>query len=276
MKKTETVPTQLFNAQPKAPAFSPGSSPSRKHEKEKAMKTRKATATGDSHPVKQLSSTSDRLTAMANGLRADSSTAVFFGEREPQVGASLPPRARAVGPAVKRPDVRGQSRRNPLRIFPAILIAASFAPTVVAAEPKGDEAKKPTSAEIRMAVQQICPVSGQKLGEHGKPIAVKIGKEQVFLCCKGCTTGKVKPEHWATIHVNFAKAQRICPVMKHDLPKGAKWTIVEGRVVYVCCPPCIKKIEAEPKAYLKAVDELYLASLKKRKESEAKAKPPAH
>ena len=95
--------------------------------------------------------------------------------------------------------------------------------------------------QLRIAVQDICPVSGQKLGSMGQPIKVQVGKETTFLCCKGCMKQKIKPEHWATIHTNFAKAQGICPVMKHDLPKSPKWTIVEGQVVYVCCPPCTKE-----------------------------------
>lgn len=240
------------------------------------MKTTKMTESDQRHFTKHLSSTNDRLTAAANRLRVDSSTTVFSGEPKPRVEAARLHHPRAVGPAFNRPDARGQSWRKQLPILPAVLIAVSLVPLAMAAEPTGDEAKQPTSAEIRMAVQEICPVSGQKLGSHGVPIEVKIGEEQVFLCCKGCTTGKVKPEHWATIHANFAKAQRICPVMKNELPKGAKWTIVEGRIVYVCCPPCIKKIEADPKAYLKQVDELYLASLKKQKEKEAKAEHSAH
>ncbi len=154
-----------------------------------------------------------------------------------------------------------------LKMFSAIVLAVSVVTVTLAAEPNGKKEKKPTSSEIRMAVQGICPVSGERLGSHGDPVLVKIGKEQVFLCCKGCTTGKVKPEHWATIHASFAKAQRICPVMKKELPKGAKWTVVDGRIVYVCCPPCIKKIEADPKAYLKQVDELYLASVKRRQKA---------
>jgi hypothetical protein len=118
--------------------------------------------------------------------------------------------------------------------------------------------------QIHIAVQEICPISGQKLGEHGAPIKVKIGEEIVFLCCKGCLQGKVNPQHWATIHANFAKAQRICPVMKHELPENPKWTIVEGQIVYVCCPPCTKKIAADPKTFLQQIDELYLASLQAR------------
>ncbi len=112
----------------------------------------------------------------------------------------------------------------------------------------------------RIAVQQICPVSGEKLGEHGDPIQAKIGDETVYLCCRECLKGKVKPEHWATIHAHFAKAQGICPVMKHELPKKPKWIIVEGQIIYVCCPPCTKKIAADPQKYLQAVDELYEAA----------------
>ena len=118
--------------------------------------------------------------------------------------------------------------------------------------------------QLRIAVQGICPISGQKLGSMGTPIKVKVGKETVFVCCRGCLQKQINPQHWATIHANFAKAQRICPVMKHELPKNPKWTIVEGQIFYVCCPPCTKKIAADPKAYLQKLDELYTASLRAR------------
>jgi hypothetical protein len=124
----------------------------------------------------------------------------------------------------------------------------------------GEEISK--SEQIRIAVQQICPVSGQKLGAHGQPVPVKVGEEVVYLCCKGCTSSKVNAQHWQTIHANFAKAQGNCPVMKKKLPASPKWTIVSGRIVYVCCPPCTGKIAADLKNYLKAVDDLYVAYLK--------------
>ncbi len=54
--------------------------------------------------------------------------------------------------------------------------------------------------------------------------------------------------------------------MKKPLPQNPKWTIVEGRIVYVCCPPCIEKIEADPKTYLKIVDASYAAAVKKANE----------
>lgn len=119
--------------------------------------------------------------------------------------------------------------------------------------------------QIHIAVQAICPVSGQKLGEHGAPLKVKIGDVALFVCCRGCLQGKqVDPQHWATIHANFAKAQRICPIMKKELPANPKWTVVEGQIVYVCCPPCTEKIAAEPQKFLQQLDDLYLASLQTR------------
>ena len=50
--------------------------------------------------------------------------------------------------------------------------------------------------------------------------------------------------------------------MKKELPANPKWTVVEGQIFYVCCPPCTDKIAADPKTYLQKLDELYLASLK--------------
>ena len=141
--------------------------------------------------------------------------------------------------------------------FAMVVVAMGFCSVVSAQELS-------KSDQIHIAVQQTCPISGQKLGEHGSPVKVKIGDERVFVCCKGCLQDKVNPEHWATIHANFAKAQRICPIMKKELPANPKWTIVEGQIFYVCCPPCTEKIAADPKAYLQKLDELYTVSLKRK------------
>ncbi len=133
---------------------------------------------------------------------------------------------------------------------------------------RAQEAKQSiTRDQLRAAAQKICPVSGKKLGGHGSPIKVTVGsaKQQVFLCCKGCIQKKMDPKHWATIHANFAKAQGSCPIMGKPLPKNPKWTVVEGQIVYVCCPPCIKKIAADPKTNLQKVDKLYAASLQQAK-----------
>ena len=111
--------------------------------------------------------------------------------------------------------------------------------------------------QLKIAAQQICPVSGRKLGSMGAPIKTKIGKEELFLCCKACAKGKISRKFWGTIHANFLKAQGTCPVMEKPLPANPKWTVVDGQIIYVCCPPCTKKIEADPKTYLTKVAALY-------------------
>lgn len=115
--------------------------------------------------------------------------------------------------------------------------------------------------QLRISVQKICPVSGEALGEHGDPIRSKVGEETVFLCCESCRDSEVNSAHMATIHANIAKAQAICPVMKKALPKKPASTILEGQLVYVCCPPCSKKIAAKPKEFLDQIDKLYADSL---------------
>ena len=77
----------------------------------------------------------------------------------------------------------------------------------------------------------------------------------------GCRSGKLDPEHWVTIHKNIKKAQSTCPVMGKSLPKKSTFTIVSGRVVYVCCPPCIDKIEADDAKFLGKVDQSYAKHL---------------
>lgn len=114
--------------------------------------------------------------------------------------------------------------------------------------------------QLKAKAQGICPVSGKPLGSMGTPLKTRIGEEELFLCCKGCAQGQVSREHWGTIHANFAKAQGQCPVMKKPLPANAKWTVVEGQIFYVCCPPCVDKIKADPKAYLTKLDALYEAN----------------
>lgn len=147
----------------------------------------------------------------------------------------------------------------------ALAMVASAA-HLAAGQLPADQAKELQRRDaLHVAVQEICPVSGEKLGAMGQPIKAQVGKETVFLCCQGCLNGKINPKHWATIHANFAKAQRVCPVTNHELPKQPKWTIVKGEIVYVCCPSCSEKIAAEPDRYLREVDALYAASLEARK-----------
>ena len=123
-----------------------------------------------------------------------------------------------------------------------------------------------TTEQVQIAIQQICPVTGEKLGAHGSPVKAVVGEQQqeVYLCCAACAERELDEKFWATIHQNFAAAQQVCPIMSKPLPAGAKWTVVQGRLIYVCCPPCIEDIQASPAAALDAVLTKYRATLEAR------------
>jgi hypothetical protein len=111
------------------------------------------------------------------------------------------------------------------------------------------------SDQLHAKAQGICPVSGQKLGSMGTPLKVKFGEKEIgFLCCKGCVGKELKAEHWATVQTNLAKAQGVCPVMEEPVDSSMKSTVVNGRKIFVCCPPCIKKIDSAPAEFVAKLD----------------------
>lgn len=125
--------------------------------------------------------------------------------------------------------------------------------TAFAESPAAEEAK---TNRLLVKAQKICPVSGKGLTEMGGPVKAEIGKESLFLCCKACFGGQILNDHWDQIQANLKKAQGKCPVMGKPLPEKTLSTVVKGRRVFVCCPPCTNKIEADPKRYLAKVDKL--------------------
>ena len=132
--------------------------------------------------------------------------------------------------------------------------------------------------QLRIAVQEICPISGEKLGAMGTPIKVAAGdsKEEVYLCCEGCTNGKIDQKLWGTIHRSIAKAQGKCPISKKDLPRKPKSTVVEGQVIYVARLASIEEVQAEPEAALLQVDEFYASYIKEKKQREKKEEKREH
>lgn len=115
--------------------------------------------------------------------------------------------------------------------------------------------RQANSDQLHAQAQGICPVTGDKLGSMGDPIKVKVGKEEVaFLCCKSCLGKQIKAEHWKTVQTNLAAAQKTCPVMGKPIDASMKSTVINGRKMFVCCPPCIEKMEADPAAYVAKLD----------------------
>jgi YHS domain-containing protein len=68
----------------------------------------------------------------------------------------------------------------PLRVYVALAIAAPL--SITAASPVTEKARenpKPYSLEV-------CIVSGDKLGEMGKPVVFVYKGQEIKLCCKPC------------------------------------------------------------------------------------------
>ena len=126
-----------------------------------------------------------------------------------------------------------------------------------------------TAAAI--ARQKVCPVSGQPLGSMGKPVSVEVQGRTVYVCCAGCIDAvKADPNKYLAMISSqqvvtdstvvkatkedslFVAAQKFCPVMDEPLDAmgGPYKTVVQGHIVYLCCPGCAKKLHAKPAAYL--------------------------
>jgi len=149
-----------------------------------------------------------------------------------------------------------------------LLMMSSFVITSIAREHKHDdkqkqESKLTDSDKLQIAVQKICPVMGAKLGSMGEPIKIQIGEQIAYLCCKGCLGKQAKAKHWQTIQNNIARAQGVCPIMGKPVTSDMKSTVVDGQQIFVCCPPCIPKIQADKKTALRKVHANYATFVKK-------------
>lgn len=124
--------------------------------------------------------------------------------------------------------------------------------------------------------QQVCPVMGARLGEHGEPIKLLVGNETLYVCCEGCIEEVRKapgafvqrlsdqralsaPQRVSAVQIETAtetdspavSAQSVCPVMRQRL--GAHGTPLKlsyrGRQLFVCCRGCVRKVASNPDYY---------------------------
>lgn len=156
-----------------------------------------------------------------------------------------------------------------MKKIPIYVTGALFAALAIAGradQPQDDAAaKRKETDRLLVAAQEICPVTGMPLDSMGGPVKAKSGERTVFLCCKSCLGKPLKPEAWAQAQKNMAEAQDVCPVMDEELPENPASVVVEGRTIFVCCKPCIKKIQKDPAKALAVVD----AQLKKHAKTQA-------
>jgi hypothetical protein len=146
---------------------------------------------------------------------------------------------------------------------------AMFAISAFAQETQQQKSPLTDADHLQIAVQKICPVTGEELGSMGEPLKVKVGEQVAFLCCKGCQGKELNAEHWKTIQARMAKAQGVCPIMEKPVDATMKSTVVNGQQVFVCCPPCIAKIQADVEGSLKKVNASYVSFVTKERQEKS-------
>lgn len=110
---------------------------------------------------------------MATRLQKSLFYSVVFGAAVMVIGCGRAPET----PAKKEP------------VKPAVAPAAGAAHKEHPAEKADKLAGLAELSEADQAIakkQKVCPVSGELLGEHGKPIKITVKGQVVFLCCPAC------------------------------------------------------------------------------------------
>jgi hypothetical protein len=123
--------------------------------------------------------------------------------------------------------------------------------------------KATTADQKAIAIQKVCKVSGEDLGAMGTPIKATRGDRSTFLCCPACKEKlQADPDKYLVAAISTSKAtkadqqaidaQKTCPVSGEGLGSmGTPIKVTRGdRSIFLCCPACLKKVEAEPDKFL--------------------------
>ncbi len=146
-----------------------------------------------------------------------------------------------------------------------IAIAVSMAAKPAAEGGTAEEGTASKRDSLRIAVQEFCPVSGKELpSDRSLPKWTDTTtKEELFVCCEKCVTGTPDSKHLEKIRERQATAQRECLVMENEVSAESKSQIIGGYRIFVCCPPCFKKVEKAQDKYFSKLDSLHEQFLKK-------------
>lgn len=123
----------------------------------------------------------------------------------------------------------------------------------------------PTTRPADSYPLEVCPVSGEKLGNMGDPIVKKIDGRTVKFCCAGCVDKFEKdPGAWHkkmdAMIIEAGKADYPldeCVVSGEELGSmGEPINLVHrptNTLVRLCCQGCVKAYEKNPKEYVETV-----------------------
>ncbi len=72
------------------------------------------------------------------------------------------------------------------RLLPIILATALFTPTLLHAESPKPSPPPAAAPKVKPYPLDTCLVSGEKLGEMGKPVVFTHEGQEIKVCCKPC------------------------------------------------------------------------------------------
>ena len=115
-----------------------------------------------------------------------------------------------------------------------------------------------------------CIVTGEKLGSMGAPVSIQYKGREIRFCCGGCPPKfEASPEPYIKkIDAAIVAQQKplyaldTCPVMGGKIGAKVVEHVVNNRLVLLCCPDCVSKIDKDPDKYLAKVDEAAVAKQK--------------
>jgi hypothetical protein len=94
---------------------------------------------------------------------------------------------RATEPQVKpKPEVNKENNKQATTATTGKEAQTEHADAAIKADSLSGLAELSVEDRVLAQKQKICPVTGEELGKHGKPIKFSVNGEIIFLCCSGC------------------------------------------------------------------------------------------
>lgn len=127
--------------------------------------------------------------------------------------------------------------------------------------------EKIIAAQMPYYPLDTCIVAGGKLGSMGEPDNYVYKNRLVRFCCSGCREGfeEDAAAYMAQLDKAAADEQRAAYPLDECLVLGNRLgsmgepaeVILAGRLVRMCCPPCEKKLRAEPAKFIARLDDAW-------------------
>ncbi len=166
-------------------------------------------------------------------------------------------------------------RKISLSMIVVSIVLASLTTAFAADSP---EAKPNVAMNASAYPLDYCLVTGEKLGEMGKPVVKMYDGREVKFCCNACvkTFEKDQAQWMKKLDTAIIASQKdnypleTCVVTGEKLGEmGEPFNYVyENRLVRFCCGGCVKTFESDPAKYLSMIDAAQMNKMPVKEKSE--------